>query len=64
MNAAAVEYAERTGIPDTGGSDAHILREVDSVVTGVHARTVDKFLDGIRRGESIVVGLPSGLCPG
>lgn len=60
VNALAVEYAETSGIPVTGGSDAHLLRQVGSVVTGVRADSVDGLLDGIRRGESIVVGSSSG----
>ena len=61
VNAMAAEYANRCNVPVTGGSDAHILQAVGSVVTGVRADSVDEFLDGIRKGESIVIGSPSGI---
>jgi predicted metal-dependent phosphoesterase TrpH len=61
VNRLAAAYAERCHVPVTGGSDAHILREVGRVVTGVRAGSVDEFLDGIREGRSVVVGSPSGV---
>ena len=60
VNRRAAEYADAHDLPVTGGSDAHILREVGRVVTEVRADSVEEFLDGIRRGESIVVGSSSG----
>ncbi|MEN6517991.1 MAG: PHP-associated domain-containing protein [Methanospirillum sp.] len=61
VNGLAAEYANRFDLPVTGGSDAHILRNVGSVVTGVRAGSVGEFLDGIKQGKSIVVGSPSGI---
>lgn len=61
VNGLAAAYANRFDVPVTGGSDAHILRNIGSVVTGVRAGSVEEFLDGIKRGESIVVGSPSGI---
>jgi predicted metal-dependent phosphoesterase TrpH len=61
VNRMAVEYANAHHIPVTGGSDAHILQEIGSVITGVRADSVGDFLDGIKRGESIVVGSSSGI---
>lgn len=61
VNRRAAEYADAHDLPVTGGSDAHILREIGRVVTGVRADSVEEFLDGIRRSESTVVGSSSGV---
>ena len=61
VNRLAVEYANRFNVPVTGGSDAHILQEIGSVITGVRADSIGDFLDGIREGESIVIGSSSGI---
>lgn len=61
VNRLAAAYADATGIPVTGGSDAHILREVGRAVTAVRAGSTEEFLDGIRRGESVVAGSSSGI---
>jgi predicted metal-dependent phosphoesterase TrpH len=61
VNEKAAAYAARCNVPVTGGSDAHILQNVGSVVTGVRADSVGEFLDGIRGGDSIVIGSPSGI---
>ncbi len=61
VNSMAVDYAMATGIPVTGGSDAHILREIGRAVTGVKADSAEDFLDGIRKGMSVVVGSSSGI---
>ena len=60
LNQKAIRYAREHPIPFTGGSDAHILPDVGSVVTGVKADTIEEFLTGIRRRENVVVGKPSG----
>lgn len=61
VNAMAVSYAEARALPVTGGSDAHLLRAIGSVVTGVRAEAPGDFLDGIRKNQSIVVGTASGV---
>jgi predicted metal-dependent phosphoesterase TrpH len=61
VNLLAVDYANRLNIPVTGGSDAHILPEIGSVVTGVRADTIEGFLEGILRSKSVVIGSPSGI---
>lgn len=61
VNEMAAAYAARFNVPITGGSDAHILQNIGSVVTGVRADSVGDFLDGIRRGRSIVIGSPPGF---
>ncbi len=61
VNRLAAEYADRFDVPVTGGSDAHILQNIGSVITGVRADSVGDFLDGIREGRSIVIGSPSGI---
>jgi len=61
VNRMAMEYAEAFQVPVTGGSDAHILANIGSVVTGVRADDAGDFLDGIRKGGSIVTGSSSGL---
>ena len=60
LNQRAIHYARMHPIPFTGGSDAHILDDIGSVVTGVKAGTVEEFLTGIRKRQNVVVGKPSG----
>ena len=60
VNSAAVEYAEKTGIPVTGGSDAHVIPAVGSVVTSVKAGSVEEFLDGVVQRKAFVTGLTAG----
>jgi predicted metal-dependent phosphoesterase TrpH len=55
-NEKAARYAEEHNFPITGGSDAHVLPSVGSVVTCVKAETVDGFLNGILSRDSIVIG--------
>jgi predicted metal-dependent phosphoesterase TrpH len=61
VNERAAAYAIAHDLPATGGTDAHILREIGNAVTGVRADTTDAFLDGIARRESIVVGSSAGI---
>jgi predicted metal-dependent phosphoesterase TrpH len=56
INEKAARYARENNFPITGGSDAHVLPAVGSVVTCVRAETVDGFLNGIMTRRSIVVG--------
>lgn len=56
INEKAARYAGEHNFPVTGGSDAHVLQSVGSVVTCVRATTVDGFLGGILSKESIVTG--------
>jgi predicted metal-dependent phosphoesterase TrpH len=60
LNQRAINYAKDHIIPFTGGSDAHILSDVGSVITAAPADTVEDFLSGIRRRDNIVIGKPSG----
>lgn len=60
LNMKAIAYAKQNQVPFTGGSDAHILSDVGSVVTGVHAETTEEFLTAIRHRKNIVIGKPSG----
>jgi len=60
LNKKAIHYAQEHPVSFTGGSDAHILSDVGSVITGVVADCVEDFLTGIQRRENIVVGKPSG----
>ncbi len=60
LNRKAIRYAAHHPMMYTGGSDAHILSDVGSVVTGVRADTVDEFLDGIARRKNVVMGRSSG----
>ena len=60
-NMMAVDYANKYNIPVTGGSDAHILREIGRVITGVQADSIGDFLDGIKKGENVVIGSSSGI---
>lgn len=56
INDKAARYAGENNFPVTGGSDAHVLPSVGSVVTCVKASTVDGFLNGILSKQSIVIG--------
>ena len=60
VNRMAATYAETHEVPATGGSDAHVLRSIGSVVTGVRADSLEELLDGVRRGDGIVVGSSAG----
>jgi len=60
LNQKAMRYALHHPVLYTGGSDAHILSDVGSVVTAVQADTVEEFLNGIQRRENIVIGKSSG----
>ncbi|MHB8843970.1 MAG: PHP domain-containing protein [Nitrospirota bacterium] len=52
MNMKAIEMAARLRLPYTGGSDAHMPREVGSCYTEFDARvTYDNFLDLLRSGR-------------
>lgn len=61
LNMKAALYADEHTIPVTGGSDAHILPDIGSVVTAVQADTIDGFLDGVIRKQSRVYGSPAGI---
>jgi predicted metal-dependent phosphoesterase TrpH len=56
INGKAARYAGEHNFPVTGGSDAHVIPSVGSVVTCVKASTVDGYLNAILSRESIVVG--------
>jgi predicted metal-dependent phosphoesterase TrpH len=56
LNDKAARYAGEHNFPITGGSDAHVLPSVGSVVTCVKTESVDGFLKGIISRESIVIG--------
>ena len=56
LNDKAAAYAGSHNYPITGGSDAHVLPAVGSVVTCVRAASVEDFLHGIARKEGIVIG--------
>lgn len=60
LNQKAISYARNHNIPFTGGSDAHILSDVGTVVTAVQADTVEEFLKGILKRENQVMGKPGG----
>lgn len=58
-NKKAIKIAYDTPISITGGSDAHTLPEVGSVVTyTLQAHTREEFLDAIRNHTNIVCGKP------
>ena len=56
LNNKASRFAGEHDLPITGGSDAHVLPSVGGVVTGVKADSVEGFLNGILKKESIVIG--------
>ncbi|HWQ66314.1 MAG TPA: PHP domain-containing protein [Methanospirillum sp.] len=59
LNMRAIQYADDHLIPFTGGSDAHLLSDVGSVLTGAPADTAEEFLESLRNRENVVVGKPS-----
>lgn len=61
LNQKAATYANQYHLPVTGGSDAHILSGIGSVVTGAKADSAEEFLGEIIRCRSIVTGLPGGI---
>jgi len=61
VNQLAADYANRCNIPVTGGSDAHILSGIGTVITGVQADNIEGFLRGILKNESMVIGGSSGI---
>lgn len=58
LNQKAIRYAEENPLPFTGGSDAHILSEVGSVVTGALAGSGEEFLTAIKKRKNVVHGKP------
>jgi predicted metal-dependent phosphoesterase TrpH len=56
INDKAAMYAGKHNFPVTGGSDAHVLPSVGSVVTCARAGTVAEFLNGILSRENLVIG--------
>jgi predicted metal-dependent phosphoesterase TrpH len=58
LNMKAIRYAQEHNTPFTGGSDAHLLSDVGSVLTGAPADTAEEFLESIRKRENVVVGKP------
>ncbi|HVP93782.1 MAG TPA: PHP domain-containing protein [Methanoregulaceae archaeon] len=61
LNTMAARYAGSHDYPVTGGSDAHVLPAVGSVVTCVRAGSVEDFLNGILGKEGIVIGSSGGV---
>ncbi|WP_298667885.1 PHP domain-containing protein [uncultured Methanofollis sp.] len=55
-NLKAVALARRYGLGQTGGTDAHLLRDIGGVVTCATAWTVEEFLDAIVRRKTAVIG--------
>ncbi len=56
-NKLAQEFARRFSRPVVGGSDSHTLAGVARTFTEVPgARTIEEFLVGMRRGQSVAVG--------
>jgi len=58
LNQKAIRYAEQHITSFTGGSDAHLLSDVGSVLTGAPADTAEEFLSCIKKRENVVVGKP------
>ncbi|WP_342677197.1 PHP-associated domain-containing protein [Methanofollis sp. UBA420] len=55
-NLKAAALARRHGLGQTGGTDAHLLRDIGGVVTCARAGTVEEFLGAIVHRETAVVG--------
>lgn len=61
LNQRAITYAQDHKMPFTGGSDAHLLSDVGSVVTAAPAHSAEEFLESIRKRENVVVGKSADL---
>lgn len=60
LNRRAAGYAEQNGAGITGGSDAHLLRSVGSVLTIARATGIEEFLGCVRSGNVRVAGKEAG----
>lgn len=60
LNERAVSYARRHQLVMTGGSDAHMVRDLGNVVTCASAGTPGEFLEELRRRRNQVIGQESG----
>lgn len=60
LNRQAAAYAERTGAGITGGSDAHLLSSVGTVLTLARAAGIRDFLGCVRNGKARVEGKEAG----
>lgn len=56
MNRLALQWAIKLKKSVTGGSDAHLLKEVGHVVVACKANTREEFLDCIRKKQNLVIG--------
>ncbi|MBT7903440.1 PHP domain-containing protein [Candidatus Woesearchaeota archaeon] len=45
----------------TGGSDAHRLKDLGNVITGVKSNTVEDFLNGVLKKKNVVMGAPGKI---
>ncbi|HHE36705.1 MAG TPA: PHP domain-containing protein [Candidatus Woesearchaeota archaeon] len=56
MNRLALRWASKFRKCVTGGSDAHLIREVGHVVVACKAQTTEEFLDCIKKKKNLVIG--------
>ena len=56
MNKQATNWAVKKDKAFTGGSDAHIVKELGHALTASKAGSVEEFLDSIRKKENFVLG--------
>ncbi|MEM4133903.1 MAG: PHP domain-containing protein [Candidatus Micrarchaeia archaeon] len=60
-NGKAIEYATKNKIPQIGGSDAHILREIGSVYTFANVDTIEDYRKAIKKGLGKPIGIQKGV---
>ncbi len=60
LNRKAIRYAEQAGAGITGGSDAHLLRSVGTVLTCARAAGTGEFLGCVRGGDVRIAGRGTG----
>jgi predicted metal-dependent phosphoesterase TrpH len=60
-NLKAAALARRHGLGQTGGTDAHLLRDIGGVVTCARAGTVEEFLDAVVHRKTAVIGQETGI---
>ncbi|HON82149.1 MAG TPA: PHP-associated domain-containing protein [Methanoregulaceae archaeon] len=60
-NIQAAHLAARFNLGIVGGSDAHLLRDIGTVVTCAQAGSVDEFLENIIKHQNTVIGSEKSL---
>jgi predicted metal-dependent phosphoesterase TrpH len=60
-NLRAISLASRLGLPVTGGSDGHVIKDLGSAVACTTSADPGEFLDELKKGNAIVIGKENHL---